>query len=84
MVTFDSSAVRLRSSASRNACTLLSERPAEARPAERVLVLRALLARLEAARLGFALTFVAAFAVVRLRALPVDFEPPDLVAMYAS
>jgi hypothetical protein len=72
--TFDSSVPRVCSKASRNACTLLSDRPAEARlaelerrPEERLAVerldeARLELDRLEAARLGFAALFD--FAVV--------------------
>jgi len=70
----------------------LSERPADAR-LEALLVaflvlvgraLRVLAARVEAARFGFALAFVVAFAVGRLREPPVDFDPPDFVAICAS
>ena len=87
-------ALRLRSSASRNACTLLSERPAEARraaaraprsPSGRVARGFAALARRARAlgALGFAVWLRLALrcspGACALRLL--DFEPPDLVAI---
>src|SRR6185436_3961094 len=86
--------VTLRSSASRNAFTLLSERPAEAlrdearAPAERFAAGRFAAGRFAAVRrLGAPaeaearLAFGLGFACDRLREPPVDLEPPDFAAM---